>query len=221
MQPLCCRRSRARGDLGKGEGWDGSPGAEHTGTLGAGKAMTGVGCGCLVLPGREPGQHHKPCSLLAVFIYSMPGYKCSIKERMLYSSCKSRLLDTVEQEFCLEIAKKVSASPPNSDGAETHAGRLQGAVPQPWSSHAGGLRGGGGCPKGGCQDPRELLIPACCSRMQIEIDDGAELTAEFLYEEVHPKQHAFKQAFAKPKGPVGKRGQKRLIKGPGENGEDS
>lgn len=59
------------------------------------------------------------------------------------------------------------------------------------------------------------------SRAQIEIDDGAELTAEFLYEEVHPKQHAFKQAFAKPKGPVGKRGQKRLIKGPGENGEDS
>ncbi|KAM4894054.1 twinfilin-2 isoform 2-T2 [Sylvia borin] len=96
-----------------------------------------------------------------VFIYSMPGYKCSIKERMLYSSCKSRLLDTVEQEFCLEIAKK------------------------------------------------------------IEIDNGAELTAEFLYEEVHPKQHAFKQAFAKPKGPVGKRGHKRLIKGPGENGEDS
>ncbi|XP_060621836.2 twinfilin-2 [Anolis sagrei] len=96
-----------------------------------------------------------------VFIYSMPGYKCSIKERMLYSSCKSRLLDTVEQDFCLEIAKK------------------------------------------------------------IEIDDGAELTAEFLYDEVHPKQHAFKQAFAKPKGPVGKRGQKRLIKGPGENGEES
>ncbi|XP_074986707.1 twinfilin-2 isoform X2 [Caretta caretta] len=96
-----------------------------------------------------------------VFIYSMPGYRCGIKERMLYSSCKSRLLDTVEQEFSLEITKK------------------------------------------------------------IEIDDGAELTAEFLYDEVHPKQHAFKQAFAKPRGPVGKRGQKRLIKGPGENGEDS
>ncbi|XP_031542340.2 toll-like receptor 9 isoform X2 [Vicugna pacos] len=41
-----------------------------------------------------------------VFIYSMPGYKCSIKERMLYSSCKSRLLDSVEQDFQLEIAKK-------------------------------------------------------------------------------------------------------------------
>uniref|UniRef100_A0A5G2Q7I8 Twinfilin actin binding protein 2 n=3 Tax=Sus scrofa TaxID=9823 RepID=A0A5G2Q7I8_PIG len=96
-----------------------------------------------------------------VFIYSMPGYKCSIKERMLYSSCKSRLLDSVEQDFQLEIAKK------------------------------------------------------------IEIGDGAELTAEFLYDEVHPKQHAFKQAFAKPKGPGGKRGHKRLIRGPGENGDDS
>uniref|UniRef100_G1PRI9 Toll-like receptor 9 n=1 Tax=Myotis lucifugus TaxID=59463 RepID=G1PRI9_MYOLU len=41
-----------------------------------------------------------------VFIYSMPGYKCSIRERMLYSSCKSRLLDSAEQDFRLEIAKK-------------------------------------------------------------------------------------------------------------------
>ncbi|XP_041128893.1 twinfilin-2-like [Polyodon spathula] len=95
-----------------------------------------------------------------VFIYSMPGYKCSIKERMLYSSCKSRLLDEVEQDFQLEIAKKM------------------------------------------------------------EIDNGDELSADLLYEEVHPKQQAFKQAFAKPKGPAGKRGMKRIIKGAGENGED-
>lgn len=49
----------------------------------------------------------------------MPGYKCSIKERMLYSSCKSRLLDSVEQDFQLEISKKVGAhSPePNLPGA--------------------------------------------------------------------------------------------------------
>ncbi|XP_043934586.1 twinfilin-2-like isoform X2 [Protopterus annectens] len=96
-----------------------------------------------------------------VFIYSMPGYKCSIKERMLYSSCKNRLLDEIELDYGVDIAKK------------------------------------------------------------IEIDNGDELTADFLYEEVHPKQHAYKQAFAKPKGPAGKRGQKRLIKGPGENGDDS
>lgn len=59
-----------------------------------------------------PGSATGSALFFAVFIYSMPGYKCSIKERMLYSSCKSRLLDTVEQEFCLEIAKKVRMSPP-------------------------------------------------------------------------------------------------------------
>ncbi|KAG9336057.1 hypothetical protein JZ751_003323 [Albula glossodonta] len=96
-----------------------------------------------------------------VFIYSMPGYSCSIKERMLYSSCKSRLLDEVERDYHLEVAKKM------------------------------------------------------------EIDTGEELTEELLYEEIHPKQHAFKQAFAKPRGPAGKRGNKRIIKGPGENGEEN
>ncbi|XP_020366421.1 twinfilin-2 isoform X1 [Rhincodon typus] len=97
-----------------------------------------------------------------VFIYSMPGYKCGIKDRMLYSSCKGPLLDVAEQQLQLKVVKK------------------------------------------------------------IEIDNGEELTPDFLYEEVHPKQHAFKQAFAKPKGPAGKRGMKRIIKGGGdaENGED-
>lgn len=42
-----------------------------------------------------------------VFIYSMPGYKCSIKERMLYSSCKNPLIDTVEKNLGIEVAKKV------------------------------------------------------------------------------------------------------------------
>ncbi|XP_037108313.1 twinfilin-2 isoform X1 [Syngnathus acus] len=95
-----------------------------------------------------------------VFIYSMPGYNCNIKERMLYSSCKSRLLEDVERDYRLQVAKK------------------------------------------------------------LEIDSGDELTEGFLYEEVHPKQHAFKQAFAKPRGPAGKRGLKRLIKGPGEVMQD-
>ncbi|GAA6221976.1 twinfilin-2 [Lates japonicus] len=96
-----------------------------------------------------------------VFIYSMPGYSCSIKERMLYSSCKSRLLEEVEKDYHLEIAKK------------------------------------------------------------LEIDNGDELTDEYLYDEVHPKQHAHKQAFAKPRGPAGKRGHKRLIKGTGETVQSS
>ncbi|KAL7891500.1 hypothetical protein AOLI_G00009760 [Acnodon oligacanthus] len=96
-----------------------------------------------------------------VFIYSMPGYLCSVKERMLYSSCKSRLLEEVERDYHIEVVKK------------------------------------------------------------LEIDSGEELTEEYLYEEVHPKQHAHKQAFAKPRGPAGKRGNKRLIRGGGENGENS
>ncbi|XP_072238254.1 twinfilin-2-like [Leuresthes tenuis] len=94
-----------------------------------------------------------------VFIYSMPGYTCSIKERMLYSSCKNRLLDEVERDYQLEVTKKM------------------------------------------------------------EIDSGDGLTEDFLYEEVHPMEHTLKQAFAKPRGPGGKRGNKRLIKG--ENGEEN
>lgn len=60
---------------------------------------------------RCPNLHGLTTSSPPVFIYSMPGYKCSIKERMLYSSCKSRLLDSVEQDFQLEIAKKVRPVP--------------------------------------------------------------------------------------------------------------
>ncbi|XP_062849023.1 twinfilin-1a [Trichomycterus rosablanca] len=95
-----------------------------------------------------------------VFIYSMPGYNCSIKERMLYSSCKNPLIDMVENKLNMEIEKK------------------------------------------------------------LEIDNGDELTPDFLYEEVHPKQHAHKQAFAKPKGPAGRRGDRRITRHPG-NGEEA
>lgn len=55
----------------------------------------------------------------------------------------------------------------------------------------------------------------------MEIDSGDGLTEDFLYEEVHPMEHTLKQAFAKPRAPAGKRGNKRLIKDPSENGEDS
>ncbi|XP_038251004.1 twinfilin-1 isoform X3 [Dermochelys coriacea] len=92
-----------------------------------------------------------------VFIYSMPGYTCSIRERMLYSSCKSPLLEIVERQLWMQIIRK------------------------------------------------------------IEIDNGDELTPDFLYEEVHPKHHAHKQNFAKPKGPAGKRGIRRLIRGPADS----
>ena len=37
----------------------------------------------------------------------MPGYSCSIKERMLYSSCKAPLLELI-QSLGVTITKKVS-----------------------------------------------------------------------------------------------------------------
>lgn len=123
-----------------------------------------------------------------VFIYSMPGYTCSIKERMLYSSCKNRLLDEVERDYQLEVSKKVHMQGPIILGA------LTGSALQ--SAH----------------------VISCA---QMEIDSGDGLTEEFLCEEVHPMEHTLKQAFSKPRGPGGKRGNKRIIKGAGENGEES
>jgi len=37
----------------------------------------------------------------------MPGYNCTIRERMLYSTCKAPLLEMVEQQIGLEIGRKV------------------------------------------------------------------------------------------------------------------
>lgn len=41
-----------------------------------------------------------------VFIYSMPGYSCSVRERMMYSSCKGPFLESLEA-LGVEIAKKL------------------------------------------------------------------------------------------------------------------
>lgn len=49
------------------------------------------------------------------------------------------------------------------------------------------------------------------NNFQLEIDDGKELTEEFLYEEIHPKRNLHRPAFAKPKGPPN-RGARRITK---------
>uniref|UniRef100_A0A336KE01 Twinfilin n=1 Tax=Culicoides sonorensis TaxID=179676 RepID=A0A336KE01_CULSO len=41
-----------------------------------------------------------------VFIYTMPGYTCSVKERMMYSSCKGPFLDTIHHHG-ITVAKKI------------------------------------------------------------------------------------------------------------------
>ncbi|GAB1598875.1 twinfilin-1-like [Argonauta hians] len=45
-----------------------------------------------------------------IFIYSTPGYVIPVKERMLYSSCKSCFLGFLEQKIELEIVKKIEIS---------------------------------------------------------------------------------------------------------------
>lgn len=47
-----------------------------------------------------------------VFIYMCPGYQCPVKERMLYSSCKSNVVEVVEQAAGYTIDTRVEASDP-------------------------------------------------------------------------------------------------------------
>lgn len=48
-----------------------------------------------------------------MFVYSMPGYKCSIKDRMLYSTCKGPLLDVAADRIGMTIARKIEISEPS------------------------------------------------------------------------------------------------------------
>ncbi|KAM7294470.1 twinfilin-1 isoform X2 [Ixodes scapularis] len=48
-----------------------------------------------------------------VFIYSIASHECPVKERMLYSSCKSPLVETIETQVELPIAKKVEIDDPS------------------------------------------------------------------------------------------------------------
>ena len=43
----------------------------------------------------------------SVFIYSMPGYECSIKERMLYSSCRNAVVDQITKHHNISVDKKL------------------------------------------------------------------------------------------------------------------
>lgn len=47
-----------------------------------------------------------------IFIYTMPGYSCSIKERMLYSSCKAPFIETIKA-FSLDITKTIEVDDGN------------------------------------------------------------------------------------------------------------
>lgn len=53
-----------------------------------------------------------------VFIYSMPGYKCSVKDRMLYSTCIAPLLAGLEEELKLDVVKKIEIEDANEINEE-------------------------------------------------------------------------------------------------------
>jgi twinfilin-like protein len=47
-----------------------------------------------------------------VFVYSIPGNSCSVKQRMLYSSCKSALLNAITDRIGIQIDKKLEIDNP-------------------------------------------------------------------------------------------------------------
>lgn len=130
----------------------------------------------------------------AVFIYSMPGYKCSIKERMLYSSCKSRLLDSVEQDFQLEIAKKVGAVPLGPVTSPTWAIR----VLRQWQSRGhrcpvgwrGRLR-----PKGSCVSLVAWISPNCDIRVSPFPEYGRQMGGDKASDQQAPSSVLLGVAF--------------------------
>ena len=71
-----------------------------------------------------------PYFFLLVFIYTMPGYNCSIKERMLYSASKSGVVEVLEQAG-IEILKKVSALLQITDTTHTSS-KSKNSLKDPW-----------------------------------------------------------------------------------------
>ncbi|XP_023244061.1 twinfilin-2-like, partial [Centruroides sculpturatus] len=56
---------------------------------------------------RFPHNYEGDHIISIVFVYSIPGYNCPVKERMLYSSCKSQLIEIIEGKIGIEIAKRI------------------------------------------------------------------------------------------------------------------
>ncbi|RNA09405.1 twinfilin [Brachionus plicatilis] len=48
-----------------------------------------------------------------IFIYSMPGFSVSIKERMIYSSTKSEMIQYIKSHYDIEINKAIEISEPS------------------------------------------------------------------------------------------------------------
>lgn len=47
-----------------------------------------------------------------VFLYSMPGFVCTVKERMLYSSCKTPFISFLKSQMDLNVSKTIETGEP-------------------------------------------------------------------------------------------------------------
>ena len=52
-----------------------------------------------------------------VFVYCCPGYQCSVKERMMYASCKGKVLEFAEGELGLVPVRKLEFGELEGDGS--------------------------------------------------------------------------------------------------------
>ena len=124
----------------------------------------------------------------------MPGYNCSIKERMLYASCRNAVIETIES-FDVEAEKKVKFLKTHEVVAVV---RHTSFPPIPTA-------------------PEDLtLFEQYLLFFQMEIESGKELTENNLLEELHPKENLIKKTFEKPKPPRQRGGdqRRRMIKVP-------
>jgi len=62
----------------------------------------------IVFPHTFDGQFTKSI----IFVYSIPGSSCSVKQRMLYSSCKSALLNAITDRIGIQIDKRLEIDNP-------------------------------------------------------------------------------------------------------------
>jgi len=68
--------------------------------------------------------HEEAITESIVFIYSMPGYSVSIKERMLYSSCRNAVVELIEKLYQIFITKKIEID----SGTDLTEDYLQGEI---------------------------------------------------------------------------------------------
>ena len=62
-----------------------------------------------LLPHNHEGLYYKS----TIFVYSVIGSGCSVKERMLYSSCKNALMSVLKDKVGITLDKKIECDDPN------------------------------------------------------------------------------------------------------------